>query len=64
MVHVPSQIFSARTLSFISKGLGAPILAAGFIWSAQGLALLGADFADRGPVLLAIGLAVTILAFG
>jgi hypothetical protein len=63
MVHVPSQIFSARTLSSISEGLGAPILAAGFIWSAQGRGLLGADFADGGPLLL-IKLAVTILGFG
>jgi hypothetical protein len=64
MLHVPSEIFSARTLSLISKGLGAPVLAAGFIWSAQGLGLLGADFAAGRPVLLGIGLAVTILAFG
>jgi hypothetical protein len=63
VVHLPFQIFSARTLSSLSKGLGAPILAAGFTWTAQGLGLLGADFADLRPVLLGIGVAVTILAF-
>jgi hypothetical protein len=60
MVHVPSRSFSARASSFV----WAPILAAGFIWSAQGLGRLGAGPVDGHPVLLAIGLAVTILAFG